>query len=123
MSEQITGYSVAGVIEADPDSQFVWVKFVDAQTVTDVAVAAARAAGRKQGEQDQIDLTRDWGLHQHEVGRLQGQRDERERIVKAVEALPKAMSLDGGKDVAVWLDEVLAAIKDSKGTHVTEEQT
>ena len=42
MSEQITGYSVAGVIEADPDSQFVWVKFVDAQTVTDVAVAVAR---------------------------------------------------------------------------------
>ena len=41
MSEQITGYSVAGVIEADPGNQFVWVKFVDAQTVMDVAVAAA----------------------------------------------------------------------------------
>ena len=47
MSEQITGYSVAGVIEADPDSQFVWVKFVDAQTVTDVAVAAAEQRGRE----------------------------------------------------------------------------
>jgi hypothetical protein len=46
---------------------------------------AAVAAARKQGEQDQIDLTRDWGLHQHEVGRLQGQRDERERIRQAVE--------------------------------------
>ena len=48
----ITGYSVAGVIEADPDSQFVWVKFVDAQTVTDVAVAAAEQRGYKRGEQE-----------------------------------------------------------------------
>ena len=51
-------------------------------------VAAARVAGRKQGEQDQIDLTRDWGLHQHEVGRLQGQRDEREAAAQRVEGLP-----------------------------------
>jgi len=39
MSDQITGYSVAGVIEADPNNEFVWVKFVDCQA----AVAAARA--------------------------------------------------------------------------------
>ena len=50
---------------------------------------AAVAAARKQGEQDQIDLTRDWGLHQHEVGRLQGQRDEREAAWKRVELLGK----------------------------------
>ena len=38
MSDQITGYSVAGVIEADPNNEFVWVKFVDCSA----AVAAAR---------------------------------------------------------------------------------
>ena len=37
MSDQITGYSVAGVIEADPNNEFVWVKFVDCSA----AVAAA----------------------------------------------------------------------------------
>ena len=48
------------------------------------AVNAAEQRGYKRGEQDQIDMTRDWGLHQHEVGRLQGQRDERERCRAAV---------------------------------------
>jgi len=47
-------------------------------------IAAAEQRGYKRGEQDQIDMTRDWGLHQHEVGRLQGQRDERERCRAAV---------------------------------------
>ena len=43
MSEQITGYSVAGVIEADPDNEFVWVKFV----ACSAAVAAAEQRGRE----------------------------------------------------------------------------
>ena len=41
MNEQITVYNVSGVIEADPGSQFLWVKYVDAQTVMDVNVAVA----------------------------------------------------------------------------------
>ena len=47
----------------------------------------------------------------------QGQRDERERITKAVEAL---LVQDYER---ISREQVLAAIKDSKGTHVTEEQT
>ena len=57
------------------------------------AVAAAEQRGYKRGEQDQIDMTRDWGLHQHEVGRLQGQRDA---LDKALEALNEMPELGGG---------------------------
>lgn len=41
--------AIAAVIEADPDSQFVWVKFVDAQTVMDVAVNAAENLAYERG--------------------------------------------------------------------------
>ena len=44
MSDMITGYSVAGVIEADPNNEFVWVKFV-------ACSAAVAAAEQEAGEQ------------------------------------------------------------------------
>jgi hypothetical protein len=62
MSDQITGYSVAGVIEADPNNEFVWVKYDEAVAAValreeelnaewaaamDAAVAAARAEGER----------------------------------------------------------------------------
>jgi hypothetical protein len=58
---KITGYSVAGVIEADPDNEFVWVKFADCSA----AVAAARDEGYASGRRDGYDQ-----------GVEQGQRDE-----------------------------------------------
>jgi hypothetical protein len=70
MSEQIQRWHLYSPIMREESETGEWVTYAD--HVSAVAVA------RKQGEQDQIDLTRDWGLHQHEVGRLQGQRDERE---------------------------------------------
>ena len=72
------------------------------------ALRQARAEGRKQGEQDQIDLTRDWGLHQHEVGRLQGQRDALAGAVARVEALDHVPGLI---PLPIYRRAVIAAIK------------
>jgi hypothetical protein len=65
MSEQITGYSVAGVIEADPDNEFVWVKFADCQA----AVAAAEQRGREDAARDVEALRNRWN-GQHDVVQL-----------------------------------------------------
>ena len=62
------------------------------------AVAAAEQRGYKRGEQDQIDMTRDWGLHQHEVGRLQGQRDALALVVAYLRDETQHPSIEAG----VW---------------------
>ena len=56
MSDQITGYSVAGVIEADPNNEFVWVKFVDCQAAVAAAKVESYADGRVDGMRDVADL-------------------------------------------------------------------
>jgi len=96
------------------------------------AVAAAEQRGYKRGEQDQIDMTRDWGLHQHEVGRLQGQRDalaaERERIEPLVMDIMNNCEdqlLETGVSISIILGDactaIRAAISGPERTHVTTE--
>jgi hypothetical protein len=75
----ITGYTAAVVGDLDPNNQFVWVKWVDAQTAMDVAVAAARhdALNPQPGIVGPVQAV-------YAEGREQGQRDERERIREEV---------------------------------------
>ena len=61
MSDQITGYSVAGVIEADPNNEFVWVKFVDCN-------AAAAAAREEERQRINSMLVVDYVREQYERG-------------------------------------------------------
>ena len=106
MSEQITGYSVAGVIEADPDNEFVWVKFV----ACSAAVAAAEQRAGEEAHGHYMDgYNTAWSLSAAEIERQVREEEQVAQSLAVAESF--AAGVKAARDAVAGLPVLLVDVR------------